>query len=104
MAACIRLENISASPSSQHVTDQPFRFVHREDEHFRSREIFLDLAGCLQAVELGHFEVKDCYLGFQLYRQPNSFTAIASLATNFPPRLGFQHSPKSFANNVMIVS
>jgi hypothetical protein len=68
------------------------RVVHGQNDHFRSRESFVNFACCFNAIHFRHGQIEHRNVRPVLSRQSHSFPPVRRLAAHFPTLL-FQRSP-----------
>jgi hypothetical protein len=104
VAAGLALEDVRTDAGVEDGLDQFGLLVAGKDEDFRAREAFLDLAGGVEAVKIGHEEVHDNDVREEFRCHPKSLAAAAGLAADFPLRLSGDEGANALANNIVIVN
>ena len=74
--------------------------MHRQQQNRNARKMLIDFPGGAEAIENGHSDVQDYYVGLQLAGFVESFAAVGGLSADFNAgtRLqgGANASPESF--------
>jgi len=69
--------------------------MHREHKDFGSRNRVPDLTHCLDAIEFGHADVDQGYIGFQVYGLFHRLLAIRRLADDSPTAPGVEDTART---------
>jgi len=82
---------------------QHFRIMHRLHEDQGLGEEGEDFPGGVQAVELGHHEIQNDQMRFELFTQLDCLPTILGFPAHLPVGARLQHGSKAFSNQAVIV-
>ena len=103
VAAGVRFQHIPSGSRVQDLSSQLFGFMHRENQDFHRREFLQDLAGGLEAVQVGHGDIHDDQIRLVAPRPFHRLPSGERLAHNFPIGLSVEDRPQPLPHDFVIV-
>jgi len=99
----VEKKDVNASAGRQHLPNQILAFVHREHEDLGFRHRLADAARRLEAVQLGHREVKHGDLRPVLDRHFDRLAAGGGLGANAPAQMLFQEFLEAPPDDAVVI-